>query len=77
MQPSLPRELAGGLQDEEFILCHVLPPRRMSTAENQRVDSESFNPCYYVRDFLDSLSYKKFPIQISLGFCFLSFQILG
>ena len=83
LQPSLPRELAGGLQDEEFILCQILPSGRISTAENPRVDSESFNPCYYmyVGDLLDSFfggSYKKmFPIQIRLGFCFLHFQILG
>ena len=80
MQPSLPMELTGSLQDEEFILCHILPPGRMSTAENPRVDSESFNPCYYIGDLLDSFfgeSNKKFPIQISLGFYFLHFQILS
>ena len=53
MQPSLPRKLAGSLQDEEFILCHILPPERMSTAENPRVDHESFNPRYYVGDLWD------------------------
>ena len=52
MQPSLPMELAGGLQDEEFILCHILPPGWMGTAENPQVDSESFNPCYYVGGLL-------------------------
>ena len=55
IQPRLPRELAVSLQDEEFILCHILPPRRMSTAENPRVDRESFNPRYYVGDLLDLL----------------------
>ena len=77
VQPSLPRELAGS---QEFILCHILPPGRMSAAENPQVDSESFNPCYYVGDLLDSFfggSNKKFPIEISLGLCFLRFQILG
>ena len=80
MQPSLPRELAGGLQDKEFILCHNLPPGQMGTAENPRVDSESFNPCYYVSDLLNSFfgeSNRKFPIQLSLGLCFLCFKILG
>lgn len=70
MQPSLPRKLTGGLQDEEFILCHILPPGRMSTAANPQVDSESFKPCYYVSDLLDSLfrgRNKKFRLQISLG----------
>ena len=80
MQSSLPRELAGGLQYGEFILSHILPPGRMSTAENPQVDSESFNLRYYVGDLLDSFfggSNKKFSIQISLGLCFLRFQILG
>ena len=69
MRPSFPRELAGGLQDEEFILCHILPHGEMSTAENPRVDSGSFNPCYYDSDLLDSVfggSYKKFPFLLIL-----------
>ena len=60
------------------MLRGVLPSGRMSTTEDPRIHSESFNPCNNVGNLLNPLlggRDKKLAIKIRLRLCLLGFEI--
>ena len=80
MEPRLPRKLAGSLENQQFVLRHILPPGWECRTKNPSINCEGLHTGHYFCDFLNTLFYRtnqEFPIQIHLWLSLLSFEVFS